>query len=278
MKKMTFTLAAIFFCVLANAQVRMPAASPTEFIRQDFGLGTIELTYSRPGVKGRKMIGVVEPWGAVWRTGANAATKIRFTDQVEIDGKKVDSGTYALYTIPNKDGNWKFIINKGTGNWTVNEYDAARDVVNMTVKAGKNSPKVETLTMQFSDIRPESLVLNIKWEDFSLSIPITTNVKDRIRTSIEEAMKGSRKPYWQAAQFYYEFDRNYPKALEMADAAFAEQKNPPYFMVFYKARIQKDMGDKKGALESARKSLEAAKIDKNINYVIMSEQMIKELQ
>lgn len=275
---MTLTFVAIFFCAIASAQVKMPAASPTEFIRQDFGLGAIELTYSRPSLKGRQIMGVIEPWGVLWRTGANAATKIHFTDQVEIDGKKIDSGTYALYTIPNKNGEWKFIINRGTGNWTVNEYDAAKDVVNMTIKAGKNVQKVETLTAQFSDIKPESIVLNIKWENFSLRIPISTNIRDRIRASIEEAMKGEKKPYWQAAQFYYEFDKNYKKALENADAALAGQKNPPFFMVFYKARIQKDMGDKKGALESAKQSLAGAKADKNVNYIIMSEQMIKELK
>ncbi len=278
MKKVFTAFTIVLFCATANAQVKMPAPSPLEFIRQDFGLGSIELSYSRPGVKGRQMIGVVEPWGTVWRTGANAATKIRFTDEVEIDGKKVDSGTYALYTIPNKDGEWRFILNKGTGNWTVNEYDKSRDVVNMKVKAGKNAQKVETLTMQFSDIKPESIVLNIKWEDFSLRIPITTNIKDRIRASIEEAMKTDKKPYWQAAQFYYEYDKNYKKALEMADAALAQQKNPPYFMVFYMAKIQKDAGDRKGALESARKALEGAKTDHNVNYVIMSEQLINALK
>jgi len=84
MKKVFTAFTIVLFCATANAQVKMPAPSPLEFIRQDFGLGSIELSYSRPGVKGRQMIGVVEPWGTVWRTGANAATKIRFTDEVEL--------------------------------------------------------------------------------------------------------------------------------------------------------------------------------------------------
>lgn len=278
MKKIVWAISAVFLGISVNAQVKMPAASPSEFIRQEFGLGSIELSYSRPGLKGRKMIGVVEPWGSVWRTGANAATRIRFTDIVEIDGKKLDTGSYALYTIPEKNGEWYFILNKGIGNWGAGGYTKSDDVVRMKVKTGKNAQKVETLTMQFSDVKPESIVLNIKWEDFSLRIPITTQIKDRIRASIEEAMKTNKKPYWQAANFFYEYDRDYKKALEMADAALAEQKNPPYYMIFYKARIQKDMGDKKGALQTARQSLEGAKAARNENYVIMSEQMIRELQ
>ncbi len=278
MKKINFTLLLTFVALSLSAQVKMPAPSPTQYIKQDFGLGTIEVTYSRPGVKGRQMIGNIEPWGSVWRTGANAATKIRFSDEVEIGGKKIDSGSYALYTIPEKNGEWVFILNKGVNNWGADGYKESDDVVRTKIKAGKNMHKVETLTMQFSDIKPESCILNIKWEDFSLQVPILTNVKDRIRTSLENALNGDKKPYWQAASFYYEWDKNYPKALEMANAAIAQQKEPPYYMVFYKARIQKDMGDKKGALETARKANDLAKAAKNENYIIMSDQMIKELK
>lgn len=279
MKKVTLAFIAVFFCLASDAQVKMPAASPTQFIRQDFGLGTVELTYSRPGVKGRKMIGVVEPWGNVWRTGANAATQIRFSDPVEIDGKKIDSGTYAIYTIPYENGEWDFILNKGTNNWGAFAYHKDADIIRMRIKASRNPMKVETLTMQFSDVKPESLVLNIKWEDFGLKIPVKTNIKDRIRASIEEAMKGDKKPYWQAATFYYEYDRNYKKALEMADAAFAGmKKDPPYYQIFYKARIQKDLGDKKGALETAKKALESARAAKNDNFIVLSNQMINELK
>lgn len=277
--KKTILLAILFFSVSSIfAQVKMPAPSPTQFIRQDFGLGSIELTYSRPGVKGRQMIGDIEPWGSVWRTGANAATKIRFTDAVEIDNKKIDSGSYALYTIPNKDGNWVFILNKGVSNWGADGYKESDDVLRMNVKAGQNKSKVETLTMQFSDITSETCILNIKWENFSLRIPIRTEIKSRIRNSIEAALKGDKKPYWQAASFYYEWDKNYPKALEMVDAAIAQQSTPPYYMVFYKARIQKDAGDKKGAAESAKKAYELAKAGKNENYMIMSEKIINELK
>jgi hypothetical protein len=276
MKKLfsTFLLSAFF--TAGFAQVKMPAPSPTEFIKQDFGLSSIELTYSRPSLKGRKMIGNVEPWNVMWRTGANMATKIKFNEPVEILGHKVDSGSYAIYTIPQKNGDWTFILNKGANNSGVSGYNESDDVLREKVKAGKNAMKVETLTMQFSDLQSESCALNIKWEDFALKILVKVNIKDKIRASIEEALKSDKKPYWQAAQFYNDFDNNKTKALEMIDAAIKENPKAPFYMVYYKAKIQSEAGDKKGALATAQQSLELSKEAKNDGYILLSEKLIKE--
>src|SRR5690606_7933261 len=124
---------------------------------------------------------------------------------------------------------------------------------------GKNPAIVETLTMQFSDVKAESCVLNIKWADFSIKVPITTNIKDRVRAQIEEALKTDKKPYWQAAQFYAEMDKNYDKALEMIDGAIAQAPAPPFYMVYYKAVLQNDKGDKKAALTTAQQALQLAR-------------------
>ncbi|MCO6496961.1 MAG: DUF2911 domain-containing protein [Chitinophagaceae bacterium] len=278
MKKLFTGIIALFCITTVQAQVKMPALSPTQFIKQEFGLGSIELTYSRPSLRGRNMIGNIEPWGSVWRTGANAATKITFSDDVTIDGKKIAAGSYAIYTIPDKDGNWTFILNKGVNNWGATGYNEKDDALRMKVKAMKNPGKVETLTMQFSDVKAESLKLNIKWEDVGLQIPISTNITDRIRASIEKALKGDKPPYWQAATFYADYDKNYKKAVEMAEAAFKAQPDAPYYMVYQKAVMQKNAGDKKGALATATKALELAKAAKNENYTIMSEQLVAELK
>src|SRR5450631_522122 len=116
MKKSALAVLAIsFFTISATAQVRMPQPSPTQTLKQDFGLGTIELTYSRPNAKGRKIYGDLVPYNKLWRTGANAATTIRFTDLVEMGGRRIDTGTYVMYTIPGIDS-WDIIINKGIKN------------------------------------------------------------------------------------------------------------------------------------------------------------------
>lgn len=278
MKKAFFTILSMSLVSLAFAQVRMPQPSPTQYIKQDFGLSTIELTYSRPSLKGREIIGEVEPWNVLWRTGANAATKIRFNDPVEIFGHKVDTGNYAIYTIPQKNDEWTFILNKGFNNSGVSGYNESEDVFREKIKAGKNAMKEETLTMQFSDFKTESCTLNIKWEDFALKIPITTNIKDKLRAQLETALTSDKKPYWQAAQFYNEFDNNKAKALEMINAAIAESDKPPFFMVYYKAKVQKDMGDKKGAMATAQQSLTLSKEAKNDTYILMNEKLMKELK
>jgi hypothetical protein len=278
MKKTFLSILLTGFISFAFAQVRMPAPSPTQYIKQDFGLSSIELTYSRPSLKGREMIGQVVPWNALWRTGANAATKIQFNDAVEILGHKVDAGAYAIYTIPQKNGDWTLILNKGFNNSGVSGYKESEDVFRTTVKAGKNASKVETLTMQFSDVKAESCVLNIKWESFALKIPITTNVKDKLRAQLEKALQSDKKPYWQAAQFYNELDNNKTKALEMINGAIAQSEKPPFYMVYYKASIQKDLGDKKGALASAQQSLTLSKEAKEASYILLNEKLIKELK
>ncbi|MEO6869406.1 MAG: DUF2911 domain-containing protein [Ginsengibacter sp.] len=278
MKKILFFFAFVFTTSFAFAQVRMPAPSPTEYIRQDFGLSSIELTYSRPSLKGRKIIGVVEPWNVLWRTGANAATKITFNDAVQIGDTKIDSGSYAIYTIPQKNGTWQFIINKGFKNSGVTGYNQGDDILRMNVKVNKNAQKVEMLTMQFANVLPESCDLTIAWEDFNLSIPITTNIKDRIRAQLKTALLSDKKPYWQAAQYYNDLENNKSKALEMINLAIAENNTPLFYQVYYKAKLQKELGDKKGAIATAKQSLELSKVAKNDTYVLMNEKLIKEMK
>lgn len=267
-----------FFTISAFCQVKMPAPSPTQFIKQDFGLSSVELTYSRPSLKGRNVFGTVVLYDSLWRTGANAATKIKFNDPVEILGHQVDSGSYAIYTIPHKNGEWTFVLNKGFNNSGVEGYKQSDDVFRENVKSNKISQKIETFTMQFSNIKPESCDLSLRWDNVMVNVPIKVNIKDKIRAQIESALSSDKKPYWQAAQFYNEYDNNKTKALEMIDAAIKENEKPPFFMVYYKAKIQKDLGDKKGAIASAKQSIELAKEANNSDYVLLNEKLIKELK
>lgn len=261
----------------ATAQVKMPQPSTTQTIKQEFGMGNIELTYSRPNAKDRKIFGDLVPYGKLWRTGANAATKIRFTDAVELGGKKLDTGTYVLYTIPNMDS-WEIVINKGVTNWGVDGYTDSADVCRFKVVPGKMNTKLETFTMQFANIKPESCELHLMWDKTAVSIPITTNIKDRLRAQLETALAGDKKqPYWQAAQFYNEYDNNKTKALENCNKAIGVNEKA-FWVYLYKAKIQKEMGDKAGAKESATKSLELAKAAGNDDYVKMNEELLKKLK
>ncbi len=276
MKKLFLTLSIFTVATLVNAQVKMPAPSPTQTIKEDFALGNIELTYSRPSAKGRKIFGDLVPYNAVWRTGANTATIIKFNDAVVMGGKKVDTGTYALYTIPGEK-TWEIILNKGIKNWGTNGYTDSADVLRIKVPSMKIATTVETFTMQFADIKPESCQLHIMWENTAVAVPITAIIKDRIRTQIEKAMTTEKKPYYLAAQFYYEYDKNNSKALEAITSAVAD--NPKgYWMWIYKAKIEKEMGNKKAAMASSQKSLELATTEKNEDYVKMNKDFMVTLK
>jgi len=263
---------------IANAQVNMPAPSTTQTIIQDFGMGRIELTYSRPGIKGRQVFGTASelaPYGKPWRTGANAATKIHFSDNVTIGGKNLDSGNYVIYTVPNKI-QWDVVFSKGTAYPGSEGFKESDDVVRFKATPATLKDKVETFTMQFLNVKNESCDLHLMWGNTDVTVPVTTNIKDRIRTQLEAALQGDKKPYYQAANFYYEYDKNYAKALEYINKAVAENPDA-YFMFLQKARIQKDMGDKAGAKASAMKTIELAKAAKNGDYENFGNKLLKQL-
>lgn len=271
--KLSFIPFVIFLLLTecTTGQVRMPAPSTTQTIKQDFGISSIELTYSRPNAKGRRIFGDLVPWNKIWRTGANAATRIVFRDPVEIGGKKIDSGTYVLYTIPNQES-WEIILNKGINNWGTDGYKDSLDICRFKVEPIKMKDKLETFTMQFTDVKAESCALHVMWEKTAVIIPISTNIKDKIRAQIEMAMMSDKKPYWQAAQFYYEYDQNLTKALENCNKAI-EGNEKAYYMWIYKAKIQKEMGDNAGAIQSSNKSIELAKEAKNDDYIKLNKDL-----
>jgi hypothetical protein len=275
MKKLVLTLAMIASGIATFAQPKMPAPSPTQTIKQDFGLGTVELTYSRPSVKGRKIFGGHEPFGEIWRTGANAATRIKFTEPVEIGGKKLDTGSYVIYTIPNKT-TWEVIINKGLENWGADGYTDSLDVVRFKVPAKTTTEKVETMTMQFANVKAESCDLHIMWEQTAIAIPIKTNIVDKLKAYYEKELEGNKKLLWPAAQFYFEYDKNNVKALDCVNKGIVANEKA-FWMYLYKAKIEKEMGDKPSAIASAKKAKELATEAKNDTYIRDSQALIDEL-
>lgn len=278
MKKLivVLTSTAFLFLLNASAQVKFPQPSPTQTIKQNFGLGTIELVYSRPAAKGRKVFGDLVPYGKLWRTGANGATRLTFSEPVEINGKKLDIGAYILYTIPGEE-TWEIIINKGLTNDGSGGYKESEDVYRFKTESVKTKNKTESFTMQFANVKPESCDLQLMWEKKLISIPITTNIKENIRGQIDAAMLTDNKPYWEAAQFYNEYDKNLAKALE--NITKATDANPKaFYMYLYKAKIQKEMGDIAGAKQTSMISLDLAKEAKNDDYVRMNEKLLKDMK
>ena len=278
MKKILLPVA-ILLCSYSFGQVQLPQPSPTATVAQNFGIGKITLVYSRPSIRGRTLFADnsdLAPVGKMWRTGANAATRLTFSDNVNFGGKDLDTGSYVLYTIPGKT-EWEIILNKGVNNSGLDGYKESEDVTRFKVPV-VNLPGmgVETFTMEFTNLKPESCNLMLLWGNTMVSVPITTKVMDRIRTQIENALQGNDKPYWQAANFYYTYDKNYSKALENVNHAI-ENNQDAYYMYMMKARIQKELGDKAGAKASAEKCVQLATADKNDDYIRQGNDFLKTL-
>jgi hypothetical protein len=254
--------------------LKMPQASTSQTITQAFGLGKITLNYSRPNVKGRKIFGAMEPYGSVWRTGANSATIISFTEPVKIDGKELAAGEYGLFTIPGKD-EWTVIFNKGAKQWGAYEYKESDDALRVKVKASKLKDKVETFTIQFADVYPTAAKLQLMWENTAVSVDLTTEVDATVMASIDEAMKGEKKPYFAAAQYYYSNGKDLNKALEWVNAAEAADGKAPWIKL-WKGRIQLKMGDKAGAATPAASGLQLATEIKNPEYVRLHTELLNE--
>lgn len=245
--------------------LKLPQASTTQTVSQAFGLGKIDLTYARPSMKGRKIFGALEPFDKVWRTGANSATVIKFSEAVKVEGKDLAAGEYALFTIPGKT-EWTIIFNKGTKEWGSYTYSEANDVLRVKVKPITLKDKVETFTIQFANISDTAADLQLSWENTLVNVKLTTSVDERVMANIAEAMKGEKKPYFQAAQYYYTNGKDLKTALEWMNEAEKQMTDAPWVKL-WKARVQLKMGDKVGAAKTAKEGLDIATRIKNEEYV-----------
>lgn len=258
---------------LTSAQgLKIPQPSSGQTITQDFGLGKITLTYSRPNVKGRTIFGGMEPLGVVWRTGANAATRIKFTEDVKIEGKDLPAGEYGLFSIPGKK-EWTVIFNKIADQWGAYQYKESDDVLRVTVKTTPLKDKVETLTMQFGDVTETSAQLNVMWEHSAFAVNITTSIDEKVMANIAEAMKGEKKPYFAAAQYYFQTGKDLKTALEWMTEAEKSDPKAPWFKL-WKGRIQLKMGDKAAAMATAQQGIDAAKAQKIDEYVRLNTELL----
>ncbi|HEX8377378.1 MAG TPA: DUF2911 domain-containing protein [Pedobacter sp.] len=269
------TFFTLFFASQTMAQgLKMPQPSSTQTLTQDFGLGKISLVYSRPNLRGRTVFGGLVPYGQVWRTGANGATLLTLSEEVKINGTTVPAGEYGLFTIPGKS-EWTVIISKGSKQWGSYAYKEADDLIRFKVKPTTLKDKVETFTIQFDKVYENSAVLNLMWENTAVAINLGTETDSRVMASIEESMMGEKKPYLQAAQYYYANGKDMTKALEWANAAEAADSKAPWVR-YWKARIQLKAGDKKGAAATAEAGIKAAK-DMNMDeYVRLNSAVLAE--
>ena len=264
-------------CSTVDAQqLRTPVPSPAQTIKQDFALSNIELNYSRPGMKGRKIFGDLVPFGKVWRTGANSATTLTFGEEVIIGGTKVPAGKYGLLSIPDKD-NWTMIITKQTDVTSPAAYKQDMDVVRVSVKPVAIPQSAETFTMQFQNVKPTSVELSIMWDKTMVSLPISADVDGKVMAQIKNAMERDSRPYFQAAMYYLEADKDLNQALSWFDKAI--EQSPNAFWIYHqKANALAKLGKKEEAKQTANKSMELARTAQNDDYVKLNEKLLSSLK
>lgn len=278
-KLFSLLIAFVISTVIVNAQqLKTPAPSPTQVLKQDFAIGNIELSYSRPSLKGRKYFeenAELAPVGKVWRTGANSATTITFSDDVKIGGVDVKAGKYGFLTIPGKD-EWTFIITSQTDVTNPNDYKQDKDVVRVKAKPVALGMSVENFTMQFGNITGTACDLQLMWGTTAVSMPISTEVDSKIMTQIDKLVKSDNRPYFNAASYYLNNNKDLNQALVWFDKAIEQNPNG-YWIYHEKANCLVKLGKKAEAKAAAQKSLELAKTAKDDAYIGRNEKLLSSL-
>jgi hypothetical protein len=230
-------------------ELTLPRPSPNAEVEVDIGVTEVEVSYSSPGVKGRKIFGGLVPWGELWRTGANAPTTISFSHDVKVGGAAVPAGTYSLFTIPG-DKEWTVILNKNDKAGT-RDYDEKLDAARFKAKPSK-IPARERMTFVFSDFGDDKGSLDLEWDTTKISIPIEADTHAFAMQNIEKALGGTSRAYANAARYLLDADKDMDQALAWIDKAVALDDN--WFNNYIKAQIHAKKGDKAGAVELATKA------------------------
>lgn len=275
---LSIAAAAAFFIGVqtVNAQVKLPAASSTQTITQALGIKNVTLTYQRPNANNRVIFGGLVPYGQVWRTGANNIPNLTFEDEVTIEGHKVPAGTYGLFTVPDK-AEWTIILSKNPKQWGAYQYKDTDDLLRFKVKPQTLANKVETFTMSFEDVTTKSAKIVLAWEKTKVDFNITVDQSKEILASIDAAMQGEKKPYFQAAQYYFNNGLDIKKSAEWVKLADESNTSAPHIK-YWKARILAKAGDSPGAKQAAQEGLAMAEKANNQEYVKLNSQVLKEIK
>ncbi len=281
---------ALLFMLLAGGvsaqtpQIDFPAASPACTLNQRVGLTDITVVYSRPAVKDRAIFGGIVPYGQVWRTGANQATKLTFSTPVKLEGQDVPAGTYALFTIPG-ESDWTIILSTNVAQWGAFQYNQKDDLLRFKVTPlTLPDNHIESFTIEFNYIRDESAVLNLAWDKTIVPIHLRVDVSGKLVPQIEAAMAAPGKKddslYFQAATFYYNHDLDLTKAQAWVNAGLVDNPRIAYEILHLKAQILAKQGDKAGAIAAAKQSSDLAVKAEGAgsSFVKMNQDLISGLQ
>jgi Protein of unknown function (DUF2911) len=251
-------------CAAEGKKIEFPAASQHSVVKQRVGLTDVEMDYSRPNKNGREIFGGLVPYGKLWRTGANAVTKIKFSRAVTLGGKEIPAGEYALFTIPTAN-EWTIILSRDAKVQSAADYKQENDAARLTATPEPLPFTVETFTIALNDVKGASATLDLLWDKTRVPVKLTTDDVDQVSKELDAAVSAGTpldaRTAYQAAAFYYDNNKDMNQAAKWIDQAL--EKNPDaYFMHYKKAQIEAKLGNEKEATVSAQKAIDILKKDK----------------
>ena len=277
MKKLLVSAMAIAMSFALNAQIETPAPSPAAKIKQVVGLTDVAIEYSRPAMRGRVIFGDLVPFGKVWRTGANARTKVTFSDNVTVGGTELKAGSYAIFTIPQADS-WDVIFyTEHQGGGAPATLDESKVAARTSVAVQPLPMTIQSFTISFDDVTSNSAVIGILWENAYVGVKFEVPTDTKVASNIERVMSGPGfNDYYAAATYYLSEGKDIAKAKKWIDKAMTMTDSPRFWQLRQQSLIYAAAGDKKGAIEIAKKSLADAEKAGNGDYIKMNKDSIKE--
>ena len=249
---------AAFVTTAALAQsAEIPAPSPKAKVEQRVGLTDFSVDYSSPGVKGRKIWGGLVPLNELWRTGANAATKLTASRDFTFGDKTVPAGTYSLLTIPGASS-WTVILNKKLDLGGTTGYDQKDDVARVEVAPATAGPR-ERLAFLFSDTTDDGTRLDLEWEALRVSVPIKVDTKTQVRAGIDKSLGDAWRPHFAAGRYLLDSGGDLDTALQYLDTSIGIKST--WNNNWIRAQVLAKKGRPADAVVAAQKALELGKND-----------------
>jgi Protein of unknown function (DUF2911) len=259
MKNLLVTATFIFGMIVTDAQVKIPQLSPTAKIQQQIGLGTATITYGRPSLRGRKLLGQNSiPYGKVWRMGANEVTTLELDENMSIEGKPLAKGKYAFVAIPEAN-EWTIIINSNEGQWGVYNYNEKKDLLRFKVSSQALLRDLETLTFTFEDILPSSANIVFRWENVQFKVALTHDADAKVMADIKEKTSKSNPSMMdlmESAEYYLMMNRDLEQALKWSTQVLEKAKSP--FRYNLQAQIAQKLNKCDIATEAAKEAIKFA--------------------
>ncbi|HDZ05841.1 hypothetical protein LCGC14_0123230 [marine sediment metagenome] len=277
MNKVVFFLLAIVASLTVEAQINTPAPSPSAKLMQTVGLTEVSIDYSRPSMRGRKVFGNLVPFDKLWRTGANGYTTVTFDTDVTIAGKEVKAGTYSIFTKPGASKWEVYIYTDIVGGGTPSNWEESKVVAQLSATVHNIEMPVETFTITFDDVTGNGANIGIIWENTYVAIPFTVPTDATVMSSIDKALNGpTADDYYAAAVYYSSEGKDINKAKEWMGKAMSMTEKPAFWQLRQQSLILAKAGDKKGAIEAAKKSLVGATEAGNNDYIKMNNDSLKD--